>query len=112
MYSDLRTEKLDSRGRVKRPALEPTQRFVSTLSLYVVRNRLADIDRSSWFFAQAAREGHRPVALASDKTGILFLVVYRTHRSTDSLQSRLCALANNGNTRTNSLLHLNRALIR
>lgn len=54
MYSDIRTQKLDSRGRVKRPALDTFRRITSNFSLYVVGIRLFVIDGSSSVFLQAA----------------------------------------------------------
>ena len=53
MYSDIRTHKLDSHGRVKRPALERFQHFTSTISVYVVRIKLFVIFGSSSILLQA-----------------------------------------------------------
>ena len=53
MYSDIRTQKLDGRGRVdaERPTLQTLQHLSSTLSVYVIR--LFVIDESLWLFLQA-----------------------------------------------------------
>jgi len=90
MYSDIRTQKLDSRGRVKRSALETFQRFTSNLSVYVVRIRLFAIYGSSSVFLQAAWgvvPSHWPaIKDVWNFSDTLSPVVCCTDRSTDSLR--------------------------